>query len=462
MTVSTDLSAVTDSVPDLTGTVRGPVLLPTDEGYPAEIAAWNVASRHRPLIVVGATCTDDVAAATRWAGRHGLAVAVQATGHGAVRPATDCVLITTTRMQDLTVDPAARTARAAAGVRWSRVIEAAAPHGLAPLSGSSSQVGVVGYTLGGGLGPMGRTFGFAADHVRSVQIVTADGVARTVNADHEGDLFWAVRGGKGNFGIVTAIEFDLFEVPALVGGGIYFPATHAARVLHAYRVWAPTLPEQMNTSLAMLRLPPLPQLPEPLRGAFVVHLRVAFLGDTADAERLLAPMRATAPALIDVIGNLPHQAVDAIHQDPVDPTPTRERGVLLHELTAGTVDALLATAGPQVDVPLIMVELRHMGGALSRQAAVPNAVTGRHATYSLFVIGLGLPDLVPVVDAVTDAVLASAGDATTPGGMMNFSGAAGPDELQANWAPSDRDRLLRIKRSYDPTNVYSTNQAIVA
>ncbi|MEV4508484.1 FAD-binding oxidoreductase [Dactylosporangium sp. NPDC049525] len=458
MTVSTTPSAAAE----LVTAVHGPVLLPTDDGFAEEIAVWNVANPHRPLVAVGATSTADVAAAIRWAGRHGLPVAVQSTGHGAVRPAVDCVLITTHRMQDLTVDPAARTARAAAGVRWSKVIEAAAPHGLAPLNGSSSQVGVVGYTLGGGLGPLGRTFGFAADHVRSVEIVTADGVARTVDAGHESDLFWAVRGGKGNFGVVTAIEFDLFEVPVLTGGGIYFPATHAAEVLHAYRQWAPGLPELMNTSLAMLRLPPLPQLPEPLRGAFVVHLRVAYLGAATDAERLLAPMLSAAPALLGGVGEMPYQAVDAIHQDPVDPTPTRERGVLLGELTASTVEGLLAAAGPQVDVPLIMVELRHLGGALGRPPAVPNAVTGRDAEYSLFVIGLGVPDLVPVVDAVTGAVLAAAGDAAVPGVLMNFSGGAGPEALQANWPPADRDRLLRVKRSYDPTNVFSTNQAILA
>ncbi|MGI5184971.1 FAD-binding oxidoreductase [Dactylosporangium sp. CA-152071] len=456
MTASTDLSFA-----DLAAAVDGPVLLPSDDGFAEEIFAWNVANPHRPAVAVGATSTADVAVAVSWAGRRGLPVAVQATGHGAVRPAVDCVLITTSRMQSLTVDAAGKRARAAAGVRWSQVIEAAAPHGLAPLSGSSSQVGVVGYTLGGGLGPLGRTFGFAADHVRSVEIVTADGVARTVDADHESDLFWAVRGGKGNFGIVTAIEFDLFDVPSLTGGGFYFPATHAAEVLHAYRAWAPTLPERMNTSLAMLRLPPLPQLPEPLRGAFVVHLRVAYLGDTDTASELLAPMLAAAPVLLGGVGEMPYQAVDSIHQDPVDPTPTREGGALLGDLTAATVEGLLATAGPQVDVPLIMVELRHLGGTLSRPPAVPNAIPGRDAAFSLFVIGLGVPELVPAVDAVTAAVLASAADATVPGGFMNFSGGAGPEALQSNWPAPDRDRLLRIKRSYDPTNVFSTNQALL-
>ncbi|MGI5238526.1 FAD-binding oxidoreductase [Dactylosporangium sp. CA-139066] len=439
--------------------IAGPVFVPGDEGFAAEIAAWNVATTHEPLVVVGATGPQDVAAAVRWAGTQGLPVFVQATGHGAVRPATGGVLITTSRMRDVSVDPLTRRARAAAGVRWSQVIEAAAPHGLAPLNGSSSQVGVVGYTLGGGAGPLGRRFGFAADHVRSIEIVTADGALRTIDADREADLFWAVRGGKGNFGIVTAIEFDLFEVDGFWGGGIYFPGTHAAELLHAYRTWSAGLPEEMSTSVALLRLPPLPELPEPLRGAFVVHLRVAYLGSDEDGAALLAPMRAVAPALIDDVSRLPYAAVDAVHRDPVDPMPSRERGVLLGELTAATVDRVLDAAGPAVDVPLAMVELRHLGGAFARTPAVPNAVSGRGAQYSLFAIGLGLPDLVPVVDAAIDRVLTVD---RLPSGLLNFSGEAAPEALLANWAPADRDRLLRVKHAYDPTNVFCGGQAIVA
>ncbi|MFG2038051.1 FAD-binding oxidoreductase [Dactylosporangium sp. NPDC048998] len=439
--------------------LAGPVFFPGDEGYAAEVASWNVATTHEPLAVVGATSAQDVAAAVRWAGTHGLPVAVQSTGHGAVRPATGCVLITTGRMNEVSVDPVARTARAAAGVRWSQVIEAAAAHGLAPLNGSASHVGVVGYTLGGGAGPLGRKYGFAADHVRSIEIVTADGALRTIDADHEADLFWAVRGGKGNFGIATAIEFDLFEVAGLFGGGIYFPGSHAAEVLHAYRAWTAGLPEEMSTSVALLRLPPLPELPEPLRGAFVAHLRVAYLGTPEDGDAMLAPMRAAAPALIDDVSWLPYTAIDSVHRDPVDPVPSRERGVLLGELTERTVDHVLEVAGPKVDVPLIMVEVRHLGGAFARTPATPNAVSGRGAEFSLFALGLGVPELAPVVDAVTDQVLAVE---TVPGGLMNFSGHAGPEALLANWAPADRDRLLRTKRSYDPTNVFSSGQAIVA
>ncbi|WP_433080981.1 FAD-binding oxidoreductase [Dactylosporangium sp. CA-052675] len=438
--------------------VAGPVFVPGDEGYEAEKQAWNVATVHEPLAVVGATCAQDVAETVRWAGTLGLPVAVQSTGHGAVRPVRGGVLITTNRMTELTIDPVARTARAAAGVHCVEVNAAGAPHGLGMLNGSATQVGVVGYTLGGGVGPLGRRFGFAADHVRSVEIVTADGALRTVDADHEADLFWAVRGGKGNFGIVTAIEFGLVEVAGFYGGGIYFPMEHAGEVLHAYREWSAGLPEEMSTSVALLRLPDLPALPPPLRGANVAHLRVFFLGEAEAGDALLAPMRAAAPAIIDDVAMLPYPAVDAVHRDPVDPMPSRERGVLLAELTAETVEHVLAAAGAGVDVPLPLVEIRQLGGALGRPAAVPNAVSGRGAAYSLFVIGIGAPGLEAAVDAATDRVLAVE---RFPGGLLNFSGGADAETIRANWSAADRDRLLRVKHAYDPANVFSSGQPLL-
>ncbi|NJC73927.1 FAD-binding oxidoreductase [Planosporangium thailandense] len=272
------------AVTDLASQVSGPVYVPGDDGFDAEIAAWNLATAHRPLVAVGAADAADVAAAVGWAAERGLPVAVQATGHGAVAAAIGGVLVNTSRLDEVTVDPATRTARVGAGVKWARVIEAAAPYGLAPLSGSSSDVGAVGYTVGGGLGLLARRYGYAADHVRGLRIVTADGQLRDVDADEHPDLFWAVRGGKGNFGIVTSIEIDLVPVATLYAGGIFYPGAVAADVLHAYRAWTSSLPDETTTSVAILRLPPLPELPEPLRGQTVVHLRFIHAGD-ADVTR---------------------------------------------------------------------------------------------------------------------------------------------------------------------------------
>jgi FAD/FMN-containing dehydrogenase len=386
---------------------------------------------------------------------------VQATGHGLTSDLAGSVLVTTRRLSGLAVDPVARTARVGAGVRWAQVIEAAAPHGLAPLSGSSSQVGVVGYTLGGGLGPMARRYGFAADHVRSAELVTADGEVRRVDAGSDPDLFWALRGGKGNFGIVTELEIDLVPVAGLHGGGVFFPGEAAAALLHAYRTWVATLPEETTTSIALLRLPPLPSLPEPLRGRFVVHLRFAHLGPAEEGAALLAPMRAVAPAIMDLVEDVPFAAVDAIHMDPVDPMPVWERGATLRELPAEAVDTLLAAAGPGVEVPLVMVELRHLGGAVARPARVPNAVAGRGAAFTLFALGPMAGPLAETVPAITQSVVDRMAPWAARGALLNFLGSAGPDRVRRLWDDADLGRLLAVKLRVDPGNVFSTGPALL-
>lgn len=434
-----------------------------------ELNPFNLARTPSPAAVVGATSADDVAAAVRWASLRGRPAAVLATGHGLQSDLAEAVVVSTRRMSGVTVDPVARTARVGAGARWSQVIEAAAPHGLAPLNGSSSRVGVVGYTLGGGVGPMARRYGFAADHVRRVRLVTADGAIQEVDATSDPELFWAVRGGKGSFGIVTEMEFDLVPVSTLYAGGIFFPAAASADVLHTYRQWVATLPEETTTSVALLRLPPDPALPEPLRGQFVVHVRFAHLhsgpaaparGFAAEGAGLLAPMRAVATPLLDLVGEMPYAAVDSIHMDPTEPMPVWERGAGLRELPAAAVDALLAAAGPEVDVPLIMVELRQLGGALARPAAVPNAVAGRDAAFSVLALGPMAGPLAPVMPAITQSVVDRLQPWASRGGLLNFLGPAAPARVGRLWDDPDRARLLRAKRRVDPDGVFSTGQVV--
>lgn len=451
------------SVTSLSRIVAGPVLLPDDPQLGAEVAAFNLATQHRPALTVGATCAADVAAAVRFAVAEGLPVAVQATGHGAVMAADGAVLITTSRMQHLSVDPARRTARIGAGVRWSRVIDAAAPYGLAPLSGSSSGVGVVGYTLGGGLGPLGRRYGYAADHVRSLEMVTGDGETRTVTSDDDAELFWAVRGGKGNFGIVTSIELDLMPVASLYGGGIFYSGEDAAAVLHAWRAWALELPEETTTSVALLRLPDGEAVPPPLRGRLTVHLRVAHCGDPADGARLVEPMRAVAPALVDTLRELPFTEVDSIHLDPTDPLPYWEGGRLLSDLPAEAVEAVLRTAGPAADVPLVLVEVRHLGGALGRPAAVPNAVAGRDGRFLVFALGPDVPGLGDAVRAAGKAVLESLAPFDAGRRSVNFLGhVTDPDQVATSWAPGVAARLAAVKTQYDPHFLFRIGHCLPA
>ncbi len=448
---------------ELAATVRGPVLAGHDPAAAGEITTFNLAVTHRPAVVVGATSAEDVAAAVGWAADRRLPVAVQATGHGPVRAFEGGVLVTTARMSGVVVDPVRRRATAAAGVRWADVVAATAAHGLAPLSGSSSQVGVVGYTLGGGMGCLAREHGFAADHVHRVELVTADGRIRSVTADSDPDLFWAVRGGKGNFGVVTALEFGLVPVSEIYGGGVFFHGDSASAVLHAFREWAPSLPEQATASVGLMRMPPMEELPEILRGRFVVHLRFAYNGPVAEGERLLAPMLAAGEVLLPAVGPLPYTQADLIHQDPTEPLPVWERGGLLGELSEETVESLLDVAGPEVDSPLLMVEMRLMGGALGRPAAVPNAVSGREAAFSLFLLAPLVPGLEEAVSAAGDAVVSALGPWLTGTAQLNFFGqAVTPAAVATAWGTDTHARLLEVKRRVDPDNVFAFGHALLA
>lgn len=447
--------------------VHGPVYLAGEdcaEGLAAEVACWNVAFEHHPDVVLGATCAADVAAAVGWAREHGLPIAVQATGHGPVRSVSGCLLVSTRRMQGVAVDPHRRVARVQAGAKWVKVLEAAGEFGLTPLVGSSSDVGAVGYTLGGGMGPLGRKHGFAADHVHAVEIVTADGVLRRASAHEEPELFWAVRGGKSNLGIVTAMEIGLVPGDALVGGGVFFAGSSGAAVLHAFRSWAPTLPEEVTTSIAVLRLPVMEELPPPLRGQTVVHLRFASCGlSPAEADRLLAPMKAAGEIVLGYVGPILPTELDSVHMDPVDPMPAWEKGMLLRELTEETVEAFLATAGPQLDVPLVMAEIRLMGGALGRPAPVPNAVAGRDAGWSVFVLGPAVPGLTEIVSAVGRGVLAALAPWAAQGCLVNFLGdVSGPGEVRAAYPPAVAERLLEVKNRFDPDRVFGFGHALAA
>ncbi|GAB1817278.1 FAD-binding oxidoreductase [Herbidospora sp. RD11066] len=407
-----------------------------------EISGFNLAVRHHPALVAEAETAEDVAEALAYAVSRDLPVAVQATGHGAVQAADGAVLILTSRMRSLEIDPVERTATIGAGCTWAEVVRAAAPFGLAPLCGSASGVGAVGFTLGGGVGPLARTYGFAADHVRALTVVTPDGVTRVADPGGEADLFWALRGGKGGFGVVTSITVDLFPLATVWGGGFYYAAADAPAVLRAYREWAPTLPETVTTSIALVRLPPLPQLPPPLSGQFVAHLRVA---SVEPQEALLAPMLGVAEPVLGGVGELPYTQLDLIHNDPTDPMPAVERSTLLRDLTPEAVETLLSVAGPSVELPIPVVEIRHLGGALAREPKEPNAVGGREAAFNLLVVGL--PGSAP--EAITGALAPW----STGGTLINFHG-SDLTTLDRAWPAATRARLAEIRNRVDPRDLF--------
>jgi len=435
--------------------ITGPVLRPADAGYAAEIAAFNTAVPRRPGIVVGAQSEDDVITAVAGAGADGLPVAVKGAGHGAAVDPEAPVLVSTRRLDAVAVDPRARTARVGAGATWAQVLAAAAPHGLTALTPSSTRVGVAGYTLGGGLGLLGRRHGFAADHLLRLRLVTADGRPHEIDADRSPELYWALRGaGRSGFGVVTELEFALFPLARLYGGGIVWPAAAAADVLHAWREWTPTLPDEAGTSIALLRVPRAAGWPAPLHDRTVVHVR--FTGADIDAvtgDALLAALRTVGTPLLDEVGELSLTATDAVHRDAVAAGPVHDGGAALRELPARAVDALLAAADVEVAGPLTMVELRALGGALGRAPAAQNAVAGRGAGYALHVQGR----LVEPVAADVPGAVATLLDAVAPwslgGALPTFAGAGEPETL---WSPRDRAQLRLLRQAVDPEGMFAT------
>lgn len=443
----------------LRGSVRGIVSLPGDAAYAEDTASYNLAQVHRPDAALGVLDAGDVAGAVAWAAQRGIPLAVQATGHSVAAPMDEGLLINTSRLQDVAVDQTAGTVTVGAGVRWSAVLDQLVPLGLTAAHGSSSRVGVVGYTLGGGLPLMGRSLGFAADHVRSLEVVTPDGTVRRVDPDQEPELFAVLRGGKGNYGIVTEMTFGAVPLGDFYGGQMVFPEAAAGDVLEAFRQWAPGLPHEASASLAFMHLPDVPFVPEELRGSAPVLLRFGFFGGREEGEALIGPMRAL-PLLRDTVGPMDYGAVDSIHDDPSGPMPSMERGMLLADFSEEGAAELLRHIGPGSDTPLVMAELRLLGGALAADPAVPDAVSGRSAGFHLFI--LGVPGL-PAEDAVEAALvrLATGFEPYAAGSLINFHGPAGDEQDRARaWEPEAYERLRSAKAAWDPQNLFRYGHAV--
>jgi len=450
--------------PDRPKGLKGRAFRPGDPGYAEQIKVYNLARIPAPGLIIAAAAPSDVQIAVRLAARRGAPVAVLATGHQPSAPiGRDAIMVTTRAMRGVTVDARRRVARAEAGALWQHVTDKALPAGLAPLTGSTPIIGVVGYTLGGGLSPtLGRKYGYAADHVRSIDVVGADSRLRTVTPKNDPELFFGLRGGKSNFGLVTAIEFDLFPVTTFYGGSIFFAGADAERLLHAYRRWVRTVPDTMSSSVALLRLPDVEAVPPPLRGKFAAGLRIAYLGRADTGAALVKPLRSIATPIVDAVAEQPYAAYPAIHGDPVDPAPGYDRTALLRELSADTVEALIAVAGPRAAHPLTMVEIRHLGGALARQPKVPNAVSHRDAAFSLFTVGVAGPAGAAAVRRAEAEVIRRLRPWSTGGMYLNFMGTAevSADAVRLAYRPAVYRRLRRLKQRVDPHNTFRLNHNI--
>jgi FAD/FMN-containing dehydrogenase len=432
--------------------IGGQVVLPGDEEWETARQAWNLAADQRPAFVVFVESPEDIVAVVDFARVHGLKVAPQATGHFArnLDSLEDTVLVKTTRMRGVSIDVDARTARAEAGVIWQDVVTAAGEHGLAALAGSSPDVGVVGYTLGGGIGWLARKYGLAANSVVAIELVTADGRIVRADREQEPDLFWALRGGGANFGIVTAIEFALYPVAEVYAGWLVWPIEQAGEVLGAWSEWVETTPVEVTSAGRLLQVPPLPDIPEPFRGRSFVVVEAAVIGTEADGRELLAPLRALGPEM-DTFQMMPASALSRLHMDPEQPVAGRGDGMMLAELPKDAVSALVDAAG--AGSPLLSVELRQLGGALAAPSLRHGAISSLDAGFALFAVGITMsPQMEAAVAAHVDVVLRALAPWEAGRAYHNFT--ERPVDAGAFFTPETHRRLRGIKAAVDPEELF--------
>ena len=443
--------------------IAGRVATPSDADWDQARLTWNLAADLHPSAIAFVENADDVAQVVRFAGEHGLRVAGQGTGHGAVAmgPLDDTILINTERMRTVDVDPETRTARVEAGVLAAELGEAGQAHGLCFLSGSAPDVGVIGYTLGGGLGWLGRRYGFACNRVRAIDLVTADGEPSRVDADNDSDLFWALRGGGGGYAIVTALHLSLLPIAEVYAGTLVLPAELGAEAVRVYRDWAAGVPEEVTSIVRFLRPPPLPDVPEPIRDRPLLTIGAACIGSQAEGERTIAPLREIGEPIMDTFGQIPTAQLSRIHMDPEQPVPGLGHHAVIAELPDDAIDAFVGAAGPDAGSPLLLAELRQIGGALARPAENGGAMSQLDGAFAM--LGIGLP-ITPELGEAIDRHLDRLHDAMQPwarsGGYFNF--AERPCDLDAILPPETCARLEEVKRRWDPDGMIQANHALAA
>lgn len=456
--MGTDIEA--NAVARLRDRVHGTVYVRGDEGLAAEVACFNPTVVHDPDVVVAVADEHDVAEAVRFAREQDLPVRVQATGHGAEAPISGGLIVSTRALDTIDVDAASRLVRLGAGVRWAPVIAASAEFGLAPVTGSSTSVGAVGYTLGGGLGPLARTHGFTADWVRGFRVVTAEGEVVTADADSHPELFWALRGGKGGLGVVTEMTLELVPLTTLYAGSVFFEGEAIEPAFRAWVDWAGSLGEVATTSVVLLRIPDVDGPPPPLRGRTVLSVRFAYPGDAAEGERLFAPIRAAAPIFLDVVGEIPTTAVATIHNDPEEGSPAWIRGFMLDDFDAADGDALLDVAGPKVESPFLALEIRQLGGAARRDTHDGTAVGGRDSGYTLSAIAADPATFDSAAPAAAEAITRALEHRISSVTNVNWAAdLTDPATFAASWPADVGARLTEVRAGYDPEGVFAFGPA---
>lgn len=439
-----------------------PVFLPGDPGYDAARAAWQAAVDQRPAAVAVPRSADEVAEVVRCATAFGLRVAPQGTGHNAgplaAQDLSDVVLVRTTELTEVTVDAGRGIVRVGSGVVWEPVVEAAAEAGFTVLHGSSPDVGVAGYSLGGGTGWYARKLGLSTNNLTAIEVVTAAGEVVRCDADHDPALFWALRGGSGSFGVVTAMELRMFDFDTAYGGMLVWDVSRAEEVLRTWAAWAPGAPDEVTTAFRILRLPPMPELPEALRGRTVVVIDGAVLATDERAEDILAGLRALDPE-IDTFARVPSRELVRLHMDPEGPTPFTADTTMLHSMPEEAIQAFLAQVGPGQDSSLLLAEIRQLGGALGRPHQGGGVLSHFEGDFLVFT-GAIAATAEQEERGHAEAVALTAALAPWANGRNYLNFTEAPTDPRSFYAEDVWRQLTGIRSAYDPDAVFVGNHPV--
>ena len=465
VTTETRSSAALTDLEPLRDALRGPVIVPGDEGYDAARAIWNGAIDRRPAAVARCTGVADVVAAVRFARERDLLVAVRSGGHGVGGHAI-CdggLVIDLSPMKGIRVDPAARTARAEAGVLWGELDRETQLHGLATVGGIVTHTGIAGLTLGGGIGWLMRKYGATVDNLLSVDLVTAEGEVLTASEDEHADLFWGIRGGGGNFGVVTSFVFRLHPVgPIVLAGPIFHPFEDAREVLAFYREFIATAPDELTTIFELATAQPVPFLPEEVHGKPIVMVGACYAGALEDGIEVVRSLKEFGDPIVDLLEPKPYTELQSIF-DPTSPHGWHRywKSIELPSLTEVAIDTLVEHSSAFTS-PKSYCIVFHLGGALARVREDETAFSQRDAGHNVNINAVWTQD-----DPEGERHVAWARDffsAIQPhaGGRVyvNFLGDEGAERVRQAYGDRRYGRLVELKRAYDPTNFFRMNQNI--
>jgi FAD/FMN-containing dehydrogenase len=456
------LTAPQESLEALRKELAGRLAMPGEHEWDVARQAFNLAIDQRPEAVAFPANADDVATIVRFAREHGLRIAPQRTGHNAapLGALEGTILLKTSEMTGVEIDAGSRRARAQAGALWGDLVPDASELGLAALHGSAPNIGIVGYSLGGGVGWYARKLGLAANSVTAVELVAADGRRLRADPENEPELFWALRGGGGNFGVVTAIEMELYPIEQVYAGALFFPLERASEVLHAWHELVAGVPEEVTSVGRMLNIPPIPEAPEFLRGKSFAVVEMACLLDEAEGAELARPLRDLGPE-IDTIAMVPPAVLTELHMDPPDPVPSLGQDRLLGELPAKAIDDVVEAAGPDSGSSLLSVELRHLGGELARSSPANGALGSLEGTFLNYSVGM-LADESSLAAVEPDLARVDGALAPYDAGRGYYNFVERSVDAAFLFDGETYERLRQVRSQFDPDRIFRANHEISA